>query len=81
MNDLIKYMQCQHLNIDDTSLNELCKELLNQLINSPDIIGKTFSSVSHNNINFATGKILSNIEPIWETIDNNTFILKGWKEI
>ena len=80
MNSLIEYMQWQHLNIDDVSLNVLCKELLNQVINSPNLIGTTFQLSQYNNINFAIEKINASTKPICEKTDNDTFILKGFKE-
>ena len=71
-------MQWQHLNIDDASLNELCKELINNLINSSDTVGTTFQSHQYNNINFAVEQINANMKPIWEKLSDGTFIITGF---
>ena len=79
MNNLINYIQWQYWDVDDIRLDELCKKLINNLVNSPYIMGTTVFKLNQcNNINFAIEKINSNIKPIWEWSGDDKFILRGW---
>ena len=78
MNNLINYIQWQYWDVDGIHLDELCKKLINNLVNSPKIIGTTFQSSQYNSLNFAIENINTNMKPIWEGLGDDKFILRGW---
>ena len=78
MNNLINYIQWQYWDVDGIHLDELCKKLINNLVNSPKIIGTTFQLSQYNSLNFAIENINANIKPIWEWLGGDKFILRGW---
>lgn len=80
MNNLINYIQWRYWDVDNIHLDELCKKLINNLVNSPKIMGTTFQSSQYNSINFAIENINANIKPIWEWLGDNKFILRGWEK-
>lgn len=67
------------MDVDDIHLDELCKKLVNNLVNSPYIIGTTvFKLNQRNSLNFAIENINASIKPIWECLGGDKFILRGW---